>query len=416
MSRRKTVSFVVVMISVLGKPQVIHAQENADGPPVLAPSESTNPPPPIPSFQPSMDSGMPIYQMALQYFNENEPVENLPQQAAAIIHEVFINTDEIREKLWVLQGVIHSRKQTIPTDEKERFKISLLEEGLKKTLSDERMMTVLRDVGIIGATASLVALMSGLGFTGAAASRFLNARAERAAAAMHTVGDSMNGSGLRGFVTSVEHAMLRRFHPTPTERLSRALSRLGVGAGDVADIQKYLRPISAQEAAQLAGKRFYRTNRKVISVAAISPIDYSAREFGFFIFRLRPRRLISRKPELYYTTNRFPESQMHRIMSSLFYGRDRRVFVELVTERGVVRNTAVVADDMIPKNNAAPETAAAATKRFDVQRARRTFGGTATALSLGYAVSGAHSYKFRDVYLGSLLSEPRAEPPPSPPK
>lgn len=392
MPKHLKLSFRIVLLSIMAAPSTALSQ--SDSGTANAPSAKE-----VRDFlEAKIPESSQISRLAQSYFAQNTPQRDVPALAAQIIQEVFSHPDEIRDKVWDLQNVIYSRKQLRALTEEEIFKIKLLEGGLNQTLADERLQALLKDLGVIGATAGLIALASGMGLSPTVSLRKLGRRpiADRSAEI------SRSRRTPRAWFNEV---ILTKFHrASPGERLLHDLSLLGVHAQDIHLIQSRLLPITSHQASRLGVEKFYRTNRKKLSVAAVSPIDYTPKEFGYFVFQLKPSRFHTKDPVQYFKTARFTEDEMNRIVSTLFVGKDHRVFVEIVSEGGEIETRSTIHRGLRARARDFRTRTSEVVNKFNTERASRALVGTTGLLSGGYIMGGVDNWRFADVYVGSLLS------------
>jgi hypothetical protein len=345
------------------------------------------------------------------YLSPGTTTDKVPEAAARLVGEVFNEEDDIAGKVWELRILLQERLARSSPSAEEQFKTLVLQRGLANVARDRRFENLARDAAIILGSSTGLALLSGVRMPfspGDVASLW-----RRAATAGREYGRLGSLPSLREAGEIFSSSFQRFFHRlTAEERLARDLAALGVKKEDVLIVRENLLASVAESgppSIMSAGSppTFYRTNLKNISVGGIVPPQATDERYGYLIFRVSRKTALRRKtPPYYMSTNLLPKDEIERISAQLYYGKDKRKFVQLTVLGEPEEQTRVLADrlqDLTDKFDKASEWVRGHAPSFNGARAGHTFIISAGLLSSGYALASARDRYFSEIYIGSLL-------------
>jgi hypothetical protein len=388
-----------------------------------------------------------------QYLSESQDLDAVERTAGLIVAEVFNEDDQIRPKIWELQNLIKERFDNGQYSATDSDRVRILEAGLAKTAAHRETYAIGKDAVILLSSTLAFSVLRGYevqapslrGMSNAvrsAASGTVDSIKQGAEAVGNGASRAFNWKSYKQSGERVEAWFSRSFqHLAPEGSLGRDLEALGVPSSDIASIQSRLLPSGSVDFSSVENSfRFFKTNLPTLRVAAIkqsTPLVESgpseAVPMGYLIFQQRAPALLRPTAKRYFQTSPMPQNEIEQIMKRLYYGEDKRKFIELVSDQGGVTSTRIPASRFANVWSRAKQAGQSMRQgtanaysgfmetvagKFNTPRALQTFmyGAPVVAglFGAGYAIAKSDDNDdLSDVYLESLVSQPHILPAPA---
>lgn len=356
-----------------------------------------------------------------QLLDQAHRVDEIERLAGELVAEVYNEDDLIRPKVWELQNLIKERYEQNRYTPASSQKVKILEAGLAQAAMRRDLYKIGEDAAIILGSAIGLSVIRGYGLDREIGNWMNNAvdRAKRGAAGARDAAASLlRPRTYREAGERVERWFAGTFRKlTPEERLMRNLEAMGLRKSELELVERNLLPDNQADYARLINLKYSRTNMRNVGVAAVRPKKTTANRYGYLAFRQTSGPALNRRIS-YHQTDMMSEASLRRLLDKLYYGKDRRVFVEFVTENGDVRTSRVMADRFKDAVTRIRDTSRGTVRNtirqmganFNGSRASQTFVYSLPLMSAGYALALARDYDFSNMYLESLLEGPITNP------
>lgn len=361
------------------------------------------------------------------YLDQTKNLDEVERSAGDLVAEIFSEEEQIRPKIWEIQNLVKERYNSGQYNRESSEKVRILEAGLAEAAHNRDIYHIGRDAAIILGSSLALAVVGGYSDAGVVG-RMVDYGKRGVEGVAGGIGATVKGtvslfrpSTYKAAGERVEQYFASKFRPlTPRDRLLRNLERLGLDADEVAKIDgKILNVENMLDPQSLRKMKFYRTNMRSLKVSAVKSDDNIER-FGYLIFRQSPARLsTSSKPTHYFQTDYMSEEEIKQLISKLYYGKDKREFVNYVSPDGTVTETRVLMDRFrdgitrarVAAANGVDSITQSVVTGFNMPRATQTFLLSNVLMGSGYALAMSQDRKFSDVYLESMIEAPVNESP-----
>ncbi|PWU20409.1 MAG: hypothetical protein C5B49_04305 [Bdellovibrio sp.] len=337
----------------------------------------------LPSSKP-LSEATDLSKLFNQYLeNPSNDESEVERQAALIIDEVFNEEGQVHSKLWKLQWYVARRRWQHKLSSADEDRLHLLDASLKATLWYHRLILRLSDHGLLLGSALTLAMLKGL------AHESLEIPAQ-----------------------GVLARFLRLFHPlTEEEKIGRQLTTLGVHPATATTIIRNFIPAAEIDTQKMAGLQFFPTRLRSLKILAFKRQNASEEAYGYLMIRLR-KGWWPNKKTIYYQTRDLPRDSLSSVVEKIYYGSDKRVFMQIVDEAGPPPDQRSLLRRLFFKRSPRPaqaEEPPRLSKGYPSPPAVQTFLYSFALLEGAYSFQRSHLAKLTGPQLEALLSGPSDE-------
>ncbi len=357
--------------------------------------------------------------------NPTTNIEQIEELAAEVVSEVYNEDDLIGPKLWELQRLVRDRYVAGLYDELASEKVRVLESGLAQAARRKELYGIGGDAAIILTSVLAISVLRGydvrpkplqaIRSAGSSVRNTVYSLRESASETGGAIREAFRGRGRTARATGegVERWFSRVFRKlTPQEKFERNLARIGLQPMEREMIRNNLVPMERIDLGTVSSFRFDKTNISGFDMVPRRE-NYGEETIEYLVFRQRVGGKI-RGEYMYFQTHPLPPEEFNEIYSKVFYGRDKRRFVEVQEvylgkkdQSGMAgRVKAGVYDASERAREGVKGFVARATENFDTRRAAEAMTTSGFLIGGGYLLGLPRDWKQPEVYLEALIERP----------